>query len=99
MVGGLEHHALYANPGQYPAKEQPLLRSRAVYVRTREQQLSQSGGEQLNYGGRSMRNRTYAYIGTRKRFGACALKAQCTSGVFRFSSQGFESGIWMRLEK
>ncbi|HVI79341.1 MAG TPA: hypothetical protein VM715_14495, partial [Candidatus Acidoferrum sp.] len=56
-------------------------------------------GEQLNYGGRSMRNRTYAYIGTRKRFGACALKAQCTSGVFRFSSQGFESGIWMRLEK
>jgi hypothetical protein len=41
-------------------------------------------GEQLNYGGRSMRNRTYAYIGTRKRCGACALKAQCTSGVFRF---------------
>jgi len=34
-------------------------------------------GQQLNYGGRSMRNRTYAYIGTRKRCGACALKAQC----------------------
>ena len=31
-----------------------------------------------------MRNRTYAYIGTRKRCGACALKAQCTSGRFRF---------------
>jgi hypothetical protein len=31
-----------------------------------------------------MRNRTYAYIGTRKKCGACALKAQCTSGVFRF---------------
>jgi transposase len=41
-------------------------------------------GQQLNYGGRSMRNRTYAYIGTRKRCGACALKAQCTSGAFRF---------------
>ncbi|MGA8149382.1 MAG: IS1182 family transposase, partial [Terriglobales bacterium] len=41
-------------------------------------------GQQLNYGGRSLRNRTYAYIGTRKRCGACALKAQCTSGVFRF---------------
>src|SRR5258708_12156730 len=41
-------------------------------------------GQQLNYGGRSIRNRTYAYIGTRKRCGACALKAQCTSGVFRF---------------
>ena len=41
-------------------------------------------GQPLNYGGRSMRNRTYAYIGTRKRCGACALKAQCTSGAFRF---------------
>src|SRR5246500_5063750 len=41
-------------------------------------------GRQLNYGGRNQRNRTYAYIGTRKRCGACALKAQCTSGAFRF---------------
>ena len=41
-------------------------------------------GEQLNYGGRNLRNRTYAYIGTRKRCGACPLKAQCTGGAFRF---------------
>src|SRR5499425_826196 len=41
-------------------------------------------GQQLNYGGRSLRNRTYAYIGTRKRCGECGLKAQCTSGAFRF---------------
>src|SRR5262250_3366388 len=41
-------------------------------------------GQQLNYGGRSLRNRTYAYIGTRKRCGGCALKAHCTSGAFRF---------------
>ena len=41
-------------------------------------------GQQLNYGGRNQRNRTYAYIGTRKRCGACALKAQCTSGAFRY---------------
>src|ERR1700756_924773 len=41
-------------------------------------------GKQLNYGGRSLRNRTYAYIGTRKRCGGCALKAQCTSGAFRY---------------
>jgi hypothetical protein len=26
----------------------------------------------------------YAYFGTRKRCGPCALKAQCTSGAFRF---------------
>jgi hypothetical protein len=43
-----------------------------------------SAGQQLNYGGRSLRNRTHAYIGTRKRCGGCALKTQCTSGAFRF---------------
>jgi hypothetical protein len=41
-------------------------------------------GQVLNYGGRNLRNRTYAYIGTRKRCGACALKTQCTGGAFRF---------------
>ena len=41
-------------------------------------------GQQLNYGGRNARNRTYAYIGTRKRCGACSQKAQCTSGQFRY---------------
>ena len=41
-------------------------------------------GQSLNYGGLYMRNRTYAYIGTRKRCGGCPLKAQCTSGAFRF---------------
>jgi Transposase DDE domain len=29
-------------------------------------------------------NRAYAYIGTRKRCGACSQKAQCTSGQFRY---------------
>ena len=37
MVGGSEYHALYANPRQYPQKEQPVLRSRAVHVSTRKQ--------------------------------------------------------------
>ena len=41
-------------------------------------------GQQLNYGGRNARNRTYVYIGTRKRCGACSLKAECTSGPFRY---------------
>jgi transposase len=40
-------------------------------------------GQQLNYGGRSVRNRTYTYIGTRKRCGACSQRAQCTSAAFR----------------
>jgi transposase len=41
-------------------------------------------GQQLNYGGRSLRNRTNVYIGTRKRCGGCALKAQCTSAAVRY---------------
>ena len=41
-------------------------------------------GQPLNYGGRNARNRTYAYIGTRKRCGACSQKTQCTSGAFRY---------------
>ena len=40
-------------------------------------------GQQLNYGGRSDRNRTYVYIGNRKRCGACAQRLQCTSAAFR----------------
>src|SRR5213075_390119 len=40
--------------------------------------------QQLNYGGRSLRNRTNVYIGTRKRCGECALKAQCTSAAVRY---------------
>jgi Transposase DDE domain len=40
-------------------------------------------GQPLNYAGRVYRNRAFAYIGTRKRCGACALKAQCTSAPFR----------------
>jgi hypothetical protein len=53
-------------------------------VSSGQQHLSLSCGPQLNYGGRNPQTRTYAYIGTRKRCGACALKAQCTSGAFRF---------------
>ena len=37
MVGGSEHHSLYANPRQYPSKEQPVLRSRAFYLSARKQ--------------------------------------------------------------
>jgi hypothetical protein len=32
----------------------------------------------------SARNRTYTYIGTRKRCGACAQRPQCTSAAFRY---------------
>jgi transposase len=41
-------------------------------------------GQQLNYGGHSVHNRTNVYIGTRKRCGECALKAQCTRAAIRY---------------
>src|SRR5207302_6128314 len=41
-------------------------------------------GHPLNNGCRNAPNHTYAYIGTRKRCGACSQKTQCTSGAFRY---------------
>src|SRR5271155_374248 len=41
-------------------------------------------GQQLNYGGHSKGNRTFCYIGTRKKCGPCQLKSQCTTGPFRY---------------
>src|SRR5262244_1481211 len=41
-------------------------------------------GQQLNYVGLNVRNRAHAYIGTSKRCGACQLKAQCTSGKYKY---------------
>jgi len=41
-------------------------------------------GQPLNYVGLNVRNRAHAYIGSGKRCGACPLKAQCTSGRYRY---------------
>jgi hypothetical protein len=42
-------------------------------------------GQQLKYGGHDARNRTLVYIGTRKRCGGCAQKAQCTTSPLSFT--------------
>jgi hypothetical protein len=41
-------------------------------------------GQQLNYVGLNVRNRAHAYIGSRKRCGACSQKAQCTTGQYKY---------------
>src|SRR6202163_1767684 len=41
-------------------------------------------GEQLNFVGLNVRNRTHAYIGSRKRCGACPQKAQGTTGQYKY---------------
>ncbi len=46
--------------------------------------IAAPAGEQLNYVGLNVRNRAHAYIGSRKRCGACPQKAQCTSGQYKY---------------
>jgi hypothetical protein len=41
-------------------------------------------GQRLNFVGLNVRNRTHAYIGSRKRCGACSQKAQCTTGQYKY---------------
>ena len=41
-------------------------------------------GQQLNFVGLNVRNRTHAYIGSRKRCGACPQKEQCTTGQYKY---------------
>ncbi len=41
-------------------------------------------GEQLNYVGRNVRKRAPAYVGSRKRCGACLQKAPCTTGQSKY---------------
>ncbi len=41
-------------------------------------------GQYLNFVGLNVRNRTHAYIGNRKRCGACSQKAQCTTGQYKY---------------
>src|SRR5579864_1633052 len=56
-------------------------------------------GQPLNYGGRVYRNRTNVYIGTRKRCGECALKAQCTSAAVRYLAIHMEEAARQRARK
>ena len=41
-------------------------------------------GQPLNFVGLNVRNRTHAYIGSRKRCGACPQKAHCTTGQYKY---------------
>ena len=83
VVGGSEHHPVYANPRQYPQKEKSIFgRDRFTYEPEHDRYRCPAG-QPLNYGGESHRNHSWTYIGTRKRCGPCALRPQCTSAAFR----------------
>src|SRR5271156_2768251 len=84
MVNGAEHYTIYTHPRQCSPQEQPALRSRAFHLSSREQQLRCPAGQLLNFVGLNVRNRTHAYIGSRKRCGACSQKSQCTTGHYKY---------------
>ena len=85
VVGRAGDHSLYADSrASIHRKNSPFYGPERFTYQPEHNRYLCPAGQVLNYGGRNLRNRTYAYIGTRKRCGACALKAQCTSGAFRF---------------
>src|SRR5579864_4027163 len=45
VVGGSEHHSVYANPRQHPQKEESILRSRAFHLRTGTRSLFCPAGQ------------------------------------------------------
>jgi hypothetical protein len=53
-------------------------------------------GQQLNFVGLNVRNRTHAYIGSRKRCGACSQKAQCTTGQYKYLAIHEKGRGWKR---
>ena len=62
-------------------------------------------GQPLNFVGLKVRNRTHAYIGSRKRCGACSQKAQCTicalakPGMLAKSRARWRAGSWMWMAR
>ena len=54
-------------------------------------------GQQLNYVGLNVRNRTHVYTGNRKRCGACPQKAQCTSGKYKYLAIHIHEGARQRV--
>ena len=56
-------------------------------------------GEQLNYVGLNVRNRAHAYIGSAKRCGACAQKAQCTNGRYKYLAIHIHESVRQRARE
>src|SRR5260370_4289542 len=63
-------------------KKSPLCGPERVTYQPESNRYRCPAGQQLNYGGRSHRNRSYTYIGTRKRCGAWPLQPPCTTTAF-----------------
>ena len=84
MVNGAGGHAVYAHSGQRSPQEQPTLRSRASHLLPKSNSYRCPAGQQPNFVGLNVRNRTHAYIGSRKRCWASSQKAQCTAGQYKY---------------
>jgi transposase len=56
-------------------------------------------GEQLNYVGLNVRNRTHAYIGSAKRCGTCLQKGQCTTGRYKYLAIHMHESVRQRARE
>src|SRR6202453_1909816 len=82
-LAGRSITAYMRNRDSIPRKNSPFYGPERFTYQPESNSYRCPAGQQLNYGGRSDRNRTYVYIGTRKRCGACSQRPHCTSAAFR----------------
>jgi hypothetical protein len=66
-------HPVHAHEGCSRTNEKPLLWPDAFTYLPESNSYVCPAGQQLNYGGHSKGNRTFGYIGTRKKCGPCQL--------------------------
>src|SRR2546426_389873 len=88
LVSTTDPDATYATKGG--TRDSALRKNNPLYGPERFTYLPENNsyrcpaGQQLNYVGLNVRNRAHAYIGSRKRCGACSQKAQCTTGQYKY---------------
>jgi Transposase DDE domain len=85
VAGGSKHHSFNTRTrDSIHRKNSPFYGPERFTYQPEPIAISVPQASHSTTAGRNMRNPTYAYIGTRKHCGPCALKAQCTGGAFRF---------------
>jgi hypothetical protein len=99
VVGGSQNYSLYADPRQRSEKKQSRLWPERFTYQPESNSYRCPAGEQLNYVGLNVRNRAHAYIGSAKRCGACSLKAQCTTGRYKYLAINIHEPVRQRARE
>jgi hypothetical protein len=84
VADGPGDHSVHAHQGCCRRTRSPFYGPESFTYLPESNSYICPGGQQLNYGGRNERNRTFGHIGTRKKCGPCQQRSQCTTGPFRY---------------